>query len=354
MVHRFEASYFDGTSATAWPVVVEIASDQLLVQSPDGAIRFSWQRSALSITRHSRSYATIQNTSTLELIELHDVAAIKSLGEGGPFGIHRFEGYRGFALLLSVIVASGALLYLSANRLSSAIAQKVPLRYERKLGDALNPFAVFGEECKTESGQKALAKIVARLEPARALEAQVHVVKNRDVNAYAFLGSQIYVLSGLINEAQSPAEVAGVLAHELGHASERHVLASLLRSTFLTTIWTAAMGDFSGLLVVDPATIKQLAELKYSREYEEGADRFALETLRASRLSATGLRDFFERLSKVDGRLPGALKIVSSHPMSASRAQAVTAFIEGNPELTDTKAGLTDDEWLALKSICLE
>jgi len=178
------------------------------------------------------------------------------------------------------------------------------------------------------------------------------VVQVPDVNAFTFLGGHIIVTRGLLEKVKTPAELAGVIAHEMGHLSERHVLASIIRASFMTSIWTVAFGDISGLLVIDPSTLKQILELRHGREMEERADRFALDTLRAAGIAPKGMHDFFDTLMKEEGHLPQGLAFLSTHPLSVERKKVVARFAQAHPELIDEMAGLSAEEWFLLKRMC--
>ncbi len=92
--------------------------------------------------------------------------------------------------------------------------------------------------------------------------------------------------------------MAGVLAHEMQHVTQRHVLAGFVRDAILTGIWALTIGDYAGLMVVDPGTAYRVANLKFSREDEASADRAAAMMLHRAGISHRGLTAFFERLNR--------------------------------------------------------
>src|SRR5207249_4264127 len=108
-------------------------------------------------------------------------------------------------------------------------------------------------------------------------------------------GGAILLTRGLVEGAESVDEVCGVLAHELGHVMHRHVLAEFIESTFMSAVWALTIGDYSGLLIVDPQTAYRLVTLKHSRAAETEADETASELLRRASISSSGLASFLER-----------------------------------------------------------
>ena len=114
------------------------------------------------------------------------------------------------------------------------------------------------------------------------------VLKDRSVNAFAAPGGHVVVLSGLIDEAKSGDEVAGVLAHEIAHVIHRHPMESLVRAMGLAVLAEALSGDGLG-----GTAAMLLAVTAYSREAEAEADATAVALLEGSRgLRSVGLDRF--------------------------------------------------------------
>lgn len=248
--------------------------------------------------------------------------------------------------LIAITIAIIALAWYLANPISQIIAQQIPMRYEAKLvPKILEHFK--DSKCYTPEGELALQKIYNRLVEKYPLdhELKIIVVRDSQINAFALLGGVIIVNSGLLEFAVSAEEVAGVIGHEIQHHVQRHITAGIIRATILTAAWQALVGDYSGILVVDPTTMYQVAMLKFSREAESSADRGGVEMLRLARISPQGLANFMERLNakyRID-KLP---EFLLTHP-SESRMKWLDKLS------TDTTIDLlTPREWQALKMIC--
>ena len=106
-------------------------------------------------------------------------------------------------------------------------------------------------------------------------------------------GGQIILTRGLVQTAGSPDEVAGVLAHELGHALELHPETGIVRAMGLAAatqlIFAGSAGTVSNVGMV-------LTQLRYTRIAEREADAHAVRMLKGAGISAKGFGDFFERL----------------------------------------------------------
>ena len=113
------------------------------------------------------------------------------------------------------------------------------------------------------------------------------------VNAFATPGGQIIMTRGLVQKAGSPDEVAGVLAHEIGHTIELHPEAGLVRAMGLSA---AAQLVFAGTHGTATNIGLLLTQLRYTRVAEREADGHAVRILKQAGISAKGFGDFFERL----------------------------------------------------------
>ena len=122
------------------------------------------------------------------------------------------------------------------------------------------------------------------------------------VNAFAVPGGQIILTRGLVQRAGSSDEVAGVLAHELGHTLELHPEVGIIRALGLAAAtqlaFAGSQGTVSNIGLV-------LTQLRYTRIAEREADAHALRMLKGAGISAKGFGDFFERL---EGKKPGEEK----------------------------------------------
>jgi Zn-dependent protease with chaperone function len=118
-----------------------------------------------------------------------------------------------------------------------------------------------------------------------------------------------------------------VLAHELGHVSERHPMRQLLQGSVVALAMTWYLGDISSLLATAPTLLLQT---NYSRNFERRADHFAAGLLRANGIKATRLADILAKLEASHGAAQHAGKqqthitdFLSSHPDTDERIRSL-------------------------------
>lgn len=241
----------------------------------------------------------------------------------------------GFALLSAIIVA----IVLAVPQW---LAPLVPYSVEQRLGDAMiGDFG--GRICHSEAGDAALAALARRLDDTPG-DLEIAVVDVPMVNAAALPGGKIVIFRGMLNEAKSSDELAGVLAHEIGHVRERHVMQSLIRQLGLSVVLGGANGDVGGAL-------NSLLSLGYGRDAEREADRHSIAAMRAARISPDATAAFFDRLSKQagEGEEPSLFSYLSTHPHSKGRRDAFAASAQKG---ISYRPALSPQQWDALRTIC--
>jgi predicted Zn-dependent protease len=224
----------------------------------------------------------------------------------------------------------------------SPLAHAVPWSWEKKLGAVLQPEAV--EACGYDArAEAALGEIVTRLYPIDAgddaFSIDVRIVKSPVVNAYASLGGGIFINSGLVEQAESPEEVAGVLAHEIEHVHHRHIMQGFL--SYLFTSQGLSMIFDGGSSPADGAGY--FVRMDFSRVQEAEADEDALRRLQNAHVDNGGFKAFFVRMEKSSG----SSLFLSDHPSERSRIEMVERF--ANRDVTPI---LSAEEWKSLKSDC--
>ncbi len=192
-------------------------------------------------------------------------------------------------------------------------------------------------------------KLVARLSPDKDGGAfKVRIVDWELLNAFAAPGRQIVVTRELIAKSDGPDELAGVLAHEMGHGIALHPEASIVRSIGLAASVELVLGG-GGLLTGLGMSLTQLA---YSREAEREADEEAIALLRNAGISPKGLSHFFRRVAVLEGEgsdRSGMSKydMLRSHPQTAERIRRVETVAP-----YPATPALMASEWAALQRVC--
>ena len=162
------------------------------------------------------------------------------------------------------------------------------------------------------------------------------IIDDKTINAFSLPGGHIYVNSALLDYTHSDDELAGVLAHEIAHASHHHVLqlAKEQQKQMLTlaiaVIAGAALGGNAVGELAYGANLVTIAKMSaYGQEAEKDADLTAVEYMVRSGYNPVGMLTFMERLARDESRRPSVdWGIFRTHPESYKRASLITQQIE--------------------------
>jgi len=160
----------------------------------------------------------------------------------------------------------------------------------------------------------------------------IKVVDSEDVNAFALPGGFFFVNSGLILKADTEAELAGVMAHEIAHVAARHGTRQATRGTIINyaSIPLIFMGGWTGYAIRQGASVAiPLGFLKFTQTMETEADYLGLQYMYKSGYDPTAFVDFFEKIQSLEKKKPGTLaKIFSSHPPTDNRIKSAQNEIQ--------------------------
>ncbi|HEY6872465.1 MAG TPA: M48 family metallopeptidase [Geobacteraceae bacterium] len=225
-------------------------------------------------------------------------------------------------------------------------ARHVPWSVEKRLAVLQNglPQIRVCDEGAHKDAAALFEKVVRRVYPVypsdREFPVRIKVIRGTTVNAFAFLGGEIFVYEGLLKETESAEELAGILAHEIEHVKRRHIM----QGVFVRLMTAGAVKFiFSGTGAMDPKLAGMLLHMRFSREQEREADEGALRRLRDGRVDVAGFQHFFER-AESSAALP---TILSDHPANDARAQLVARF-RGAP----AEPIMSKSEWAVVKTMC--
>ncbi len=165
----------------------------------------------------------------------------------------------------------------------------------------------------------------------------IKVIDSDEVNAFALPGGFFFVNKGLILAADNESELAGVMAHEIGHVAARHAMENQGKGTLMNYGMLAGIifggGIISPILQNAGGILGGLAQLKFSRGAEEEADRLGVQYLYASGYDPTAMATMFEKLASQNKKKPGSLqKLFQTHPESINRRDTSLALVARFPE----------------------
>ncbi|MCZ6841753.1 MAG: M48 family metallopeptidase [SAR324 cluster bacterium] len=353
---RYQGHYTDGKSAQRRPAGVQLGSGALRIYGEAGEVLETWPYDGLELLEEVygrgpvRLHHLSQGNAVLTLDSVEILAELESLS-GRRYISHRFfrPGPRTAlfaALALAVVVAA---LFFGLPRLVAPLAVLVPPSWEQALGakvvEQLNAGADF---CDAPAGAATLQRLTARLTGTLQLPYPIVVrVSSREgLNAFAAPGGQIVILRELLESVESPEELAGVLAHEIAHAAERHPLQGLLRAAGLQVLFGALTGDVTALDTAAGQFGQMLVLLSFNRADELEADRIGTGLLNAARIRGDGLLTFLRRIGGKSQAGAGLPNLLSTHPLYEERIRQIKALA-----LTEG-AAMSARDWRALRDIC--
>jgi predicted Zn-dependent protease len=293
-----------------------------------------------------------------EVLVISDPSFLPTVRGAGPAGggLHGLRRRSVLSLLVPALVVLGALVLLyiwALPRLAERVAARVPVEWEESLGrTVVASITETRQSCTEPARVAALDRMVATLTAdgrGGRYTYRVTIVDDAMVNALAAPGGHIVIFHGLLAQAGSPEELAGVLAHEIEHVVQQHGVTGILRQLPLQLAVSAIVGtDGFG------ASISQMAlmvgGLSYRRADEAEADLEGLRMLAAARVSADGMLDFFRRSEASAADDSRFLNYISTHPNNAQRI----ALLESEAQAFSytPQPVLTGQEWAALRARC--
>jgi beta-barrel assembly-enhancing protease len=186
---------------------------------------------------------------------------------------------------------------------------------------------------------QALGKKLAQVIPAQtSWPYQFHVIQQKDINAFALPGGPIFVNVGTITAAQSEAQLAGVMAHEMSHVYMQHSIKGMQKQQMtqglagiVGGILGSVLGGSAGALANMGAQLGGgMLSLRYSRKDEAQADAVGAIIMYKVGYNPQAMAQFFQALEKSGG--PGGPQFLSDHPNPGNRVEAVDKEIAEWPQ----------------------
>jgi len=235
---------------------------------------------------------------------------------------------------LLLLMATAALVVLGLGTLwwqydqaVAWMAQQVPKSTETRIGEAALAQLQRSESIEQDSpAAQVVADIGNRLTAGSNYDYRWYVDDTDEVNAFALPGGIIVVQKGLLLEADSAEQLAGVLAHEIQHIELQHTLQSMINSAGWAGVLAVTLGDVSALVGI---LIHQAGAMHFGRELETQADIAGVDALHEADINPTGLSSFFQSLA--DDNLGQEIAFLSTHPSSQDRIDTIQQEIATLP-----------------------
>ena len=250
-------------------------------------------------------------------------------------GVRRTTRRIGTALLVVALVAGCKTLSIQEEK---QLGRQVQAQIRQQLTLLRDPVIV--------NYIRDMGEDLAKAAPESPFDLKFYVVEEESINAFAVPGGAIYIHTGLMSVTANASELAGVIAHEIGHATLRHVAKSARRNqnvgvlAFLVRILVYATTGVDPWIV--PDMVAQAYIAPFSQEAESEADDQAVDTLIRAGFDPEGLATMFETMQRESGggfRMP---QFLQTHPATAERIANVRAEIARRGDLTALNLSLDD------------
>ena len=272
----------------------------------------------------------VKNISGLPLARLDisdpsaqaEIAARARSSPSGRGGGHAHTG-RIVAWSLAAIVSIFLVVVFGMPLVANRLTPLIPLSFERHLGGmADNQVRLIfgGRTCTNAEGHAAFSKLVETVRQASHLDVplQTEVLTSSVPNAFALPGGKIYLLNGLLQKAQSADELAGVIAHEMGHISHRDHTRMMIQRGGVSFLVGLLLGDITGSAAVIFVT-RTLFEAPIRATPSKTQTTLRSEPCIALGRSPAPMGELLFRITGAEGS--HTIGILTSHPLTEERRE---------------------------------
>ncbi len=375
------AKYYDGRTGNPQDVSLHLTSSTLRLMSGDEILE-TWSMNAITVVDHpappvpgifghnKNKDARIYIDDAWEWRRIYD-----RLPRSSKKRIVLPSNWSSFFLYTIMSVASLYFLFLMFPRIVENAAYLVPVEAERTIGkQVVQSMTKNTKHCIGAEGTQALHRVfhLMKKETVRDIDYQIYVVENDFMpNAFAAPGGYLVIFSDIIERAETPEEVFGVLAHEIAHVDLYHTTKGIVRDLGMRFIISMIVG---GTSIEDVAGF--FSQMNYSREDESEADLYGRTIMVKAGINPKGMRHFFENIKAWEDdfhvdiqetinkeiekeedkiKMPSSdffnnsiWEYLSTHPNTDKRIHALKALEKDTPY----RPILSDKEWQSLKDIC--
>jgi beta-barrel assembly-enhancing protease len=360
----WQGYYLDGRSATRHPITIQLTTTALCISKSDGnTIHWPYQEIVQTQGAYEGEQVRLEYGAPLpQTVIVDDCSILTAMQQiSGQRATHLHNPQQRPLRVRLTILAGIALLGVTAGfyvwgipGLAQFLAPHIPVSWEEQLGTSvLEQLAPAADRCIDQSRLHALETIVTRLSrviPDSPYHIHLTVLDRPVINAFALPGGQVVLFRGLLEAAETPEQLAGVLAHELQHIYKRHSIRAMIEQASTSLLIAAVSGDFTGGLAYGIEGARVLGMLRYSRLYEEEADREGLQLLQATGIDPAEMIAFYRIMEAQGPHDVAASSYLSTHPHTNDRIEKLTGQA-GAPPTHPVKL-FSLEEWKDLRSMC--
>jgi beta-barrel assembly-enhancing protease len=354
---KFNGFLFNGKNAHKQPVRIVLTPFNIIL-TEQGKSAISWPYSDIRWAAETPPFHIERDISfpvkNLEILVVDDPDFYGNCQRIAPSDFSRtaLNNYFKWKLIsagiLSLLLIIFGVFKIYPNYIIDQIVDKIPVEWEETLGDALlSTFPV--EKNPDPKVIELLSNILRHLKQSKAEETpynlKIYILSTEKINALALPGGNIIIFEGLLKIADSPEELAGVLAHEAQHIFLKHSTRGILRNLASGLLMTLVLGDANTVMEIAINIAGQLKTLGFSRKMETEADIKGVEMMLDAKINPQGMLSIFKKLMKEELKLEGNKKntstskyfyeifsYMSTHPSAKSRLNKLEKLLANNSE----------------------
>ncbi|MDO9422559.1 MAG: M48 family metallopeptidase [Herminiimonas sp.] len=319
---QIPASYFDGKTSRVHRVSLSVNDG---IASISGDAQRASPISELRVSERTRNgfrKVTFPDDAYLEINnapEFDDLLAATGYRDSAV--VRMQQSWRNALIGLVATIAILVLGYLYALPIAADIVAKaLPESVERSISkgtlEFLDKRILAPSQLPVARRDEITKKFQMMVPPKEGAPSYEIIFRKSNIgpNAFALPSGQIIMTDELVKLMSNDEQVIGVLAHELGHLHERHLMRRIVQSSAIGAVITVIFGDVSSIIATVPTV---MLDMKYSRDAEREADDYAIAMMKANGIPLSQLSDSFERMKTKESEAPPPY--LSSHPSTDDR-----------------------------------
>lgn len=328
------AAYFDGE--TSRHCVVEVAHRNGMIEL-SGDMRRAFALREVRVLERATSRTrkvAFPDGAVLEVFDSPKFEAILTkMGYRDPAAIKMHHSWKlslAAIVTLAFVMIPGYLYGLPAA--ANAVARRMPEGTQYSVGkralDFLDKRAFSPSELPVERQLAIVNRFQSLKHPRQDVPKYEILFRKSRIgpNAFALPSGDIVMTDELVGLLGDDDAVMGVLAHELGHLQERHMLRRVIQGSVVGLVTLVLFGDASSVVSAAPTA---MLDMKYSRDAEREADDYAIAMMQANDISLDGLKLTFDKLGK---KSPQMSSYLSTHPATAERLERIALAESKSPK----------------------
>ena len=206
---------------------------------------------------------------------------------------------------------------------------------EITLGEAVavEAFSRFGGEYSNPAWTRYInlvGKTVAEVSDRPTLNYHFAILNSQEQNAFAAPGGYIFITVGLLKTLNNEAELAGVLAHEIAHVTQKHMLDAIRRGSLMGSVSELTLTAMKQDPAMFSSVIDEMTDLLFTKgldkDKEFEADVVGVEYAYRAGYNPQGLEDYLQTLAKEEGHVES--KFFTTHPSTTERVSKIDTLLK--------------------------